>query len=171
MADIFYFRRYQWTEAGLLAHSLTGCLTGHLPQMQILAIWLGTSQAESLPCKHMPRALSGSFSFLPRSPPLTHLPPLLFAPPLPNLPLPSSPPSFPLCPSLLFLLPSPSFPSFSQFYPSPLYIRKGVPSFLLVIYLFLFYIYEYTVTVFRHTRRGHQIPLQMVVGHHVVVGN
>jgi hypothetical protein len=35
----------------------------------------------------------------------------------------------------------------------------------------LFYICEYTVAVFRHTRRGHQIPLQMVVSHHVVPGN
>jgi hypothetical protein len=34
----------------------------------------------------------------------------------------------------------------------------------------LFYLYEYTVAVFRHTRRGHQIPLQMVVSHHAVVG-
>jgi hypothetical protein len=29
----------------------------------------------------------------------------------------------------------------------------------------------YTVAVFRHTRRGHQIPLQMVVSHRVVAGN
>jgi len=29
----------------------------------------------------------------------------------------------------------------------------------------------YTVAVFMHTRRGHQIPLQMVVSHHVVAGN
>jgi hypothetical protein len=29
----------------------------------------------------------------------------------------------------------------------------------------------YAVAVFRHTRRGHQIPLQMVVSHHVVAGN
>jgi hypothetical protein len=29
---------------------------------------------------------------------------------------------------------------------------------------------KYTVAVFRHTRRGHQISLQMVVSHHVVVG-
>jgi hypothetical protein len=29
----------------------------------------------------------------------------------------------------------------------------------------------YTVALFRHTRRGHQIPLQMVVSHHVVAGN
>jgi hypothetical protein len=35
----------------------------------------------------------------------------------------------------------------------------------------LFYVCEYTVAVFRHTRRGHQIPLQMVVSHHVVDGN
>jgi hypothetical protein len=38
--------------------------------------------------------------------------------------------------------------------------------------LYLSYIYdEYTVAVFRHTRRGHRIPLQMVVSHHVVAGN
>jgi hypothetical protein len=29
---------------------------------------------------------------------------------------------------------------------------------------------EYTVDVYRHTRREHQIPLQMVVSHHVVLG-
>ena len=38
-------------------------------------------------------------------------------------------------------------------------------------FLYLFYVYEYTVAVFRHTRRRHQIPLQMVVSHHVVAGN
>jgi hypothetical protein len=27
---------------------------------------------------------------------------------------------------------------------------------------------EYTAAVFRHSRRGHWIPLQMVVSHHVV---
>ena len=36
---------------------------------------------------------------------------------------------------------------------------------------YLFYVYEYTDTVFRHTRRGHQIPLQVVGSHHVVAGN
>jgi hypothetical protein len=36
---------------------------------------------------------------------------------------------------------------------------------------YLFYICEYTVDIFRHTRRGHQIPLQIVVSHHVVAGN
>jgi hypothetical protein len=35
----------------------------------------------------------------------------------------------------------------------------------------IFYLYEHTVAVFRHTGRGHQIPLQMVVSHHVVAGN
>jgi len=32
-------------------------------------------------------------------------------------------------------------------------------------------IYMYIITVFRHTRRGHQIPLQMVMSHHVIAGN
>jgi hypothetical protein len=36
---------------------------------------------------------------------------------------------------------------------------------------YLFYICEYTVAVFRQTKRGHLIPLQMVVSHHVVAGN
>lgn len=37
----------------------------------------------------------------------------------------------------------------------------------------LFYINkcQFTVTVFRTTRRGHWIPFQMVVSHHVVAGN
>jgi hypothetical protein len=35
---------------------------------------------------------------------------------------------------------------------------------------YLLYVYVYTVTVFRHTRRGHQLLLQMVVSHHVVAG-
>ena len=33
-----------------------------------------------------------------------------------------------------------------------------------------FIVYKYTVAVFRHTRRGHQISLQMVVCYHVVAG-
>ena len=37
--------------------------------------------------------------------------------------------------------------------------------------IYLFYVYEYTIALFKHTRRGHQIPLQMVVSHHVVAGN
>jgi hypothetical protein len=34
----------------------------------------------------------------------------------------------------------------------------------------LFVYFKYTVADFRHTRRGHQISLQMVVSHHVVAG-
>jgi hypothetical protein len=34
--------------------------------------------------------------------------------------------------------------------------------------MYLFYLYEYTIAVFRNTRRGHQTPLQMVVSHPVV---
>jgi hypothetical protein len=33
------------------------------------------------------------------------------------------------------------------------------------------FLYEYTVTVIRLTRRGHQIPLQVVVSHYLVAGN
>jgi hypothetical protein len=40
--------------------------------------------------------------------------------------------------------------------------------FFLKIYLFI--ICKYTVAVFRHSRRGSQISLQMVVSHHVVAG-
>jgi hypothetical protein len=36
--------------------------------------------------------------------------------------------------------------------------------------LFIIIICKYTVAVFRHTRRGCQISLQMVVSHHVVAG-
>jgi hypothetical protein len=43
--------------------------------------------------------------------------------------------------------------------------------FLLKNYLLKLYVYEYTVAIFRHTRRWHQIPLQMVVSYYVVVGN
>jgi hypothetical protein len=34
----------------------------------------------------------------------------------------------------------------------------------------LFIVCKYTVAVFRHTRRGHQISFQVVVSHHVVAG-
>jgi hypothetical protein len=37
-------------------------------------------------------------------------------------------------------------------------------------YYYLFIICKYTVAVFRHSRRGSQILLQMVVSHHVVAG-
>jgi hypothetical protein len=41
--------------------------------------------------------------------------------------------------------------------------------FLKNIYLFII-ILKHTVAVFRHTRRGHQISLRVVVSRHVVVG-
>ena len=44
-------------------------------------------------------------------------------------------------------------------------------SFNFFFKIYLFYAYEYTVAVFRHTRRGHLTPLQMVVSHHVFAGN
>jgi hypothetical protein len=37
-------------------------------------------------------------------------------------------------------------------------------------FIYLFTICKYTVAVFRHPRRGHQISLQRVVNHHVVAG-
>jgi hypothetical protein len=37
--------------------------------------------------------------------------------------------------------------------------------------IYLFYLYKYTVAVFRHTRRGHWILLQMVVSPHMVAGS
>ena len=37
--------------------------------------------------------------------------------------------------------------------------------------IYLVCLYEYTVAVFRDSRRGHQVPLQMVVSHHAVAGN
>jgi hypothetical protein len=40
-----------------------------------------------------------------------------------------------------------------------------------IFLIYLFYVCEYTVAVFRHVRRGHWIPLQMFVSHHVVGGN
>jgi hypothetical protein len=36
--------------------------------------------------------------------------------------------------------------------------------------IYLFIISKYTAAVFRHSRRGHQISLRMVVSHNVVAG-
>jgi hypothetical protein len=41
---------------------------------------------------------------------------------------------------------------------------------LLLLLLDLFIICKYTVAIFRHSRRGSQISLWMVVSHHVVAG-
>jgi hypothetical protein len=37
----------------------------------------------------------------------------------------------------------------------------------LILKINLFVLFKYTVGVSRHTRRGYQIPLQMVVSHHL----
>ena len=53
-----------------------------------------------------------------------------------------------------------------------LFIYLFIYSFIyLFIYLFIYFICVSTLTVFRHNRRGHRIPLQMVVSHHVVAVN
>ena len=36
---------------------------------------------------------------------------------------------------------------------------------------YLFYVCEFTETLFRYTKNGHLIPLQMAVSLHVVAGN
>jgi hypothetical protein len=41
----------------------------------------------------------------------------------------------------------------------------------MLVCIYLLDVCEYTVVVFRHTRRGHQTPFQMVLSHHVVAGN
>jgi len=43
--------------------------------------------------------------------------------------------------------------------------------FKLLFFFYFMYMNEYTIAIFRHTRRGLQISLQMVVNHHVVAGN
>jgi hypothetical protein len=42
--------------------------------------------------------------------------------------------------------------------------------FIITFIIILLFIIKYTVAVFRHTRRGHQISLWMVVSHYVVAG-
>jgi len=60
-----------------------------------------------------------------------------------------------------------SVPGQSHFNPPVL----GIKSIFHCIFIInLFIIYEYTVAVFRHTRKGHQISLWKVVSHHVVAG-
>ena len=44
-------------------------------------------------------------------------------------------------------------------------------TFLFFLMIYLFIICKYTVAVFRHTRRGRQISLEVAVNHHVVAGN
>ena len=75
------------------------------------------------------------------------------------------------------VFPGPS-PARQQFTPqlssSPTFIfennqLRSLFKFPLIFFL-RFIICKYTVAVFRHTRRGSQILLRMVVSHHVVAG-
>ena len=50
-------------------------------------------------------------------------------------------------------------------------MSRGQAKAVEILIYYLFNVYEYTVAVFRHTRRAHKVPLQMVVSHHVVAGN
>ena len=48
-------------------------------------------------------------------------------------------------------------------------LPPGVVLFFLFLKIYLFYVF--TIALFRHPRRGHQTPLEMVESHHVVGGN
>jgi hypothetical protein len=51
------------------------------------------------------------------------------------------------------------------------YVQMHVKNIIFFSFQDLFIIiHRYTVAVFRCTRRGHQISLQVVVSHHVVAG-
>jgi hypothetical protein len=54
--------------------------------------------------------------------------------------------------------------------PSPTHLTLPLALVSPWTFFFLRFIYLFYVSVHCHTRRGHQIPLQMVVSHHVVVG-
>jgi hypothetical protein len=69
-----------------------------------------------------------------------------------------------VCAQHLSLLLSLSLSSFLSFFPSFLSFLSFLSFFLsflsfFLLKIYLFYVYEYTVAIFRHTRRGHQIPL------------
>jgi hypothetical protein len=67
----------------------------------------------------------------------------------------------------------PESPSLQPFQKKPFKEQQISFLFIFIFYfiLFLRFIYEYTVTFFKHPRRGHQSPLQMVVNHHGAAGN
>ena len=74
--------------------------------------------------------------------------------------------------SSFFLLPSSSSSSFFFLLLLPSSSSSSSSSFFFFFrYIYLFHVCEYTIAVFRRTRRGHQFSLQMVVSHHVVAGN
>jgi hypothetical protein len=55
---------------------------------------------------------------------------------------------------------------------NPVYMEAGEKEQTFFFFLrFIYLMYKYNIAVFRHTRRGHQIPLQMIVSYQVVTGN
>jgi hypothetical protein len=70
-----------------------------------------------------------------------------------------------LIPSFSFKFSVPKRPSQEK----PLVFRKRA-GWSLSLRFYLFTIYKHTVAVFRHTRRGRQISLPMVVSHHTIAG-
>ena len=140
-----------------LAIDKMGIFHGPLREELIQRPW-PQSKEQNITLDYLPgKASPSSVTVAPRS--STSLPACLPAC------LPSFLPSF-LPSSLPFFLPSLLLPSF-------LLSPSFPPSFLFFFLqdFYLFYVCEYTVAVLRHTRREHQIPLQMVVSHHVVAGN
>jgi hypothetical protein len=67
------------------------------------------------------------------------------------------------CWNPLWLFSPPFFLSFSFF--SFLFFF-----FFIYLFIYLFIYYKYTVAVFRHSGRGRQISLRVVLSHHVVAG-
>ena len=49
--------------------------------------------------------------------------------------------------------------------------QEAFTFFFFFLKIYLLHVCEYIVALLRHTRRGHRIPFQMDVSHHVVVGN
>jgi hypothetical protein len=55
-------------------------------------------------------------------------------------------------------------------FPFSFFLFKCIFLFFFFLKIYLFIIWKYIVAVFRHSRRGRQISLRMVVSHHVVAG-
>ena len=49
-------------------------------------------------------------------------------------------------------------------------VNNVIKQFFIDSFSYLFYVCELTVNFFRHTRRGHGIPLEMVESHHMEAG-
>ena len=49
-------------------------------------------------------------------------------------------------------------------------VNNVIKHFFIDSFSYLFYVCEFIVNFFRHTRRGHGIPLEMVESHHMEAG-